>query len=141
MSPETIRKWEEKLVFIADNSSKKERESIECERDVESMKMAEYMEDHIGEEFIGMVSGVANFGMFIQLDNMVEGLVHVSEMKDFFHYDEVAQTLTGERSKLKFSLGDRVRVRVTRACKEEKAIDFEVIKKINGEEDEEIKTK
>jgi len=140
MSPGTIQKWEEKLVFIADNSSQKERESIDCERDVESMKMAEYMEDHIGEEFVGMVSGVANFGMFVQLDNMVEGLVHVSEMKDFFHYDEVAQTLTGERTKIKYRLGDKVIVKVTRACKEEKAIDFEVIRKLDGEVDEEAKT-
>lgn len=136
MSPETIKKWEEKLVFIADNSSQKERESIDCERDVESMKMAEYMEDHIGEEFTGMVSGVANFGMFIQLDNLVEGLVHITEMKDFFHYDEVAQTLTGERTKQRYRLGDKVLVKVVRACKEEKAIDFELIKKIDGENNE-----
>lgn len=136
MGPDTIRKWEEKLVFIADNSSSKERESIDCERDVESMKMAEYMEDHIGEEFIGMVSGVANFGMFIQLDNLVEGLVHISEMKDFFHYDEVAQTLTGERTKQKYRLGDKVLVKVARASKEEKAIDFDLIKKLDGDVNE-----
>ena len=139
MGPDTIKKWEEKLVFIADNSSAKERESIDCERDVESMKMAEYMEDHIGEEFIGMVSGVANFGMFIQLDNLVEGLVHISEMKDFFHYDEVAQTLTGERTKQKYRLGDKVLVKVARASKEEKAIDFDLIKKLDGDVNEEEK--
>ncbi|MBQ7105275.1 MAG: ribonuclease R [Bacilli bacterium] len=133
MSPETLKKWEEKLVFIADNSSQKERESIDCERDVESMKMAEYMEDHIGEEFEGMVSGVANFGMFVQLDNLVEGLIHISEMKDFFHYDDVAQTLTGERTKQRYRLGDRLLVKVIRACKEEKAIDFELVKKLDGE--------
>ena len=136
MGPDTIRKWEEKLVFIADNSSSRERESIDCERDVESMKMAEYMEDHIGEEFVGMVSGVANFGMFIQLDNLVEGLVHISEMKDFFHYDEVAQTLTGERTKQKYRLGDKVLVKVARASKEEKAIDFDLIKKLDGDVNE-----
>ena len=139
MGPDTIKKWEEKLVFIADNSSAKERESIDCERDVESMKMAEYMEDHIGEEFIGMVSGVANFGMFIQLDNLVEGLVHISDMKDFFHYDEVAQTLTGERTKQKYRLGDKVLVKVARASKEEKAIDFDLIKKLDGDVNEEEK--
>ena len=106
------------------------------------MKMAEFMEDHIGEEFEGMVSGVANFGMFVQLDNLVEGLIHITEMKDFFHYDDVAQTLTGERTKQRYRLGDRVRVKVVRACKEEKAIDFELIKKVdgdNGEKEEEAK--
>ena len=115
MSSETIAKWEEKLVFIADNSSEKERESIDCERDVESMKMAEYMEDHIGEKFEGMISGVTSFGMFVQLDNLIEGLVHINDMNDFFHYDEVAQTLIGERTKIKYSLGDKVLVKVVRA--------------------------
>ncbi len=133
MTPETLAKWEEKLVFIADNSSQKERESIDCERDVESMKMAEYMEDHVGETFEGMISGVANFGMFVQLDNLVEGLVHITDLNDFFHYDEVAQTLTGERTNMKYRLGDKVLVKVIRACKEEKAVDFEVIKKIGDE--------
>ena len=135
MSPETVAKWEEKLVFIADNSSQKERESVDCERDVESMKMAEYMEDHIGETFEGMISGVMNFGMFVQLDNLVEGLVHITEMNGFYHYDEVAQTLTGEKNKDKYSLGDRVVVKVIRASKEEKAVDFDIVKKL-GEDDE-----
>jgi len=137
MSSGTIQKWEEKLVFIADNSSQKERDSIDCERDVEAMKMAEYMEDHIGEEFEGMISGVTNFGMFIQLDNLIEGLVHVSEMKDFFHYDEIAQTLTGEKSKEIYRLGDRLLVKVIRASKEEKAIDFDVVKRLDVNEIEE----
>ena len=134
MSPQTISKWEEKLVFIADNSSQKERDSVDCERDVESMKMAEYMEDHIGETFEGMISGIINFGMFVQLDNLIEGLVHINDMDDFYHYDEVAQTLIGERTKKKYSLGDRVLVKTVRASKEEKAVDFEIIKKI-GEND------
>ncbi len=141
MSPETISRWEEKLVFIADNSSLKERESVDCERDVESMKMAEYMEDHIGETFEGMISGVTNFGLFVQLDNLIEGLVHVNDMHDYFHYDEVSQTLTGERTKLRYRLGDRLIVKVVRASKEEKAIDFEIVKKLGEESEQEEKDK
>ncbi len=130
MSSNTINHWQEKLIYIADNSSLKERESVECEREVEDMKMAEYMEDHIGEEYEGIVSSVNNFGVFIQLDNLIEGLVHISELGDYYNFDEVSQTLTGERTKIKYQLGDRVLVRVVRASKEEKIIDFAIIKKL-----------
>ena len=126
----TIRKWEEKLVYIAEHSSSRERASVDCEREVEDMKMAEYMEGHIGEVFEGMVSSVTSFGMFIELDNLVEGLVSLRDMPDFFHYDEVRMTLTGERTHVKYTIGDRVLIKVVRASKEEKTIDFEIIKKL-----------
>lgn len=126
----TIRKWEEKLVYIAEHSSSRERASVDCEREVEDMKMAEYMEEHIGEVFEGMVSSVTSFGMFVELDNLVEGLVPLRDMPDFFHYDEVRMTLTGERTHVKYTIGDRVLIKVVRASKEEKTIDFEIIKKL-----------
>ena len=126
----TVKKWEQKLVYITEHSSDRERASIECEREVEDMKMAEYMEEHIGEEFEGMISSVTNFGMFVELDNLIEGLVPLREMNDFFHYDEERMTLTGERTNMKYSIGDRVLVKVVRASREEKTIDFEVIKKV-----------
>ena len=130
MSNQTINKWQEKLVYIAENSSFKERESVECEREVEDMKMAEYMEDHIGEEYKGIISGVTNFGMFIQLDNLVEGLIHVNDMKDYFSFDEATQSLIGERTKEKFTLGDEVLIKVKAASKEAKTIDFELVKRL-----------
>lgn len=126
----TIRKWEEKLVYIADHSSDRERASVDCEREVEDMKMAEYMENHIGEEFNGMISSVTSFGMFVELDNLVEGLVSLRDMPDFFVYDEERMTLTGEKSHVKYTIGDKVRVKVVRASKEDKTIDFEVVKKV-----------
>ena len=126
----TIKKWEQKLVYITEHSSDRERASVECEREVEDMKMAEYMEEHIGEEFEGMISSVTNFGMFVELDNLIEGLVPLRDMNDFFHYDEERMTLTGERTNVKYSIGDRVLVKVVRASHEEKTIDFEVIKKV-----------
>ena len=126
----TVKKWEQRLVYITEHSSERERASIECEREVEDMKMAEYMEEHIGEEFEGMISSVTNFGMFVELDNLIEGLVPLREMNDFFHYDEERMTLTGERTNMKYSIGDKVVVKVVRASREEKTIDFEVIKKV-----------
>ncbi len=126
----TIRKWEEKLVYIAEHSSDRERASVDCEREVEDMKMAEYMESHIGEEFEGMISSVTSFGMFVELDNLVEGLVPLRDMPDFFVYDEEHMTLTGERSHVKYTIGERVLVKVVRASKEDKTIDFEIVKKV-----------
>lgn len=130
MDMSTIRKWEEKLVYIAEHSSSRERASVDCEREVEDLKMAEYMEEHIGEEFEGMISSVTSFGMFVELDNLIEGLVPLRDMPDFFHYDEVLMTLTGERTHVKYTIGERVLVKVVRASKEEKIIDFEIIKKL-----------
>lgn len=130
VNPNTLNHWEEKLVFVTDHSSAKERASINCEREVEDMKMAEYMEDHIGEEFEGMISSVMNFGMFVQLDNLVEGLVPIRDMKDFFHFNEEALMLTGERTKVSYRIGDRVLVRVKAASREQQTIDFEVLKKL-----------
>lgn len=126
----TIRKWEEKLVYVADHSSDRERASVDCEREVEDMKMAEYMESHIGEEFDGMISSVTSFGMFVELDNLVEGLVPLRDMPDFFVYDEERMTLTGEKSHVKYTIGERVRVKVVMASKEDKTIDFEIVKKV-----------
>ena len=126
----TIRKWEERLVYIAEHSSEKERASVDCEREVDDMKMAEYMEKHIGEEFEGMISSITSFGMFVELPNLIEGLVPLRDMDDFYHYDEERMSLTGERSHVKYSIGDEVIVKVVRASKEDKTIDFEVVRKV-----------
>ena len=127
----TIKKWEEKLVYIAEHSSERERASVDCEREVEDMKMAEYMEKHIGEEFEGMISSITSFGMFVELDNLIEGLVPLRDMKDFFHFDEEHLCLTGEKSHVKYSIGERIVVKVVRASKDDKTIDFEVVRKVD----------
>lgn len=137
LSKETISHWEDKLPTVAETASSRERAAINCEREVDDMKMAEYMEDHIGEEFEGMISGITNFGIFIQLDNLVEGLCRLSELKEFFHYDERSMSITGEKTKTKYSMGDRVLIKVTRASKEEQTIDFDIIRKIVEEENKE----
>ena len=127
---QTIHKWEELLVYITEHSSEREQASVDCEREVEDMKMAEYMESHIGEEFEGIISSITSFGMFVELDNLIEGLVPIKDMKDFFRYDEEKMTLTGEKTHVKYSIGERVIVKVLKASKEEKTIDFEVVKKV-----------
>ncbi len=130
LSNDTLHHWEEKLPVVAEIASSREKASVNCEREVEDMKMAEYMEDHIGEEYEGMISGVMNFGIFIQLDNLIEGLCRLSDLKEFFHYDEKNMCVVGEKTKTRYGLGDRVLIKVVRASKEEQTIDFEIIKKI-----------
>ena len=123
-----IEYWEENLPALCDHASEKERDSIDCERDVESMKMAEYMEGHIGEEYDGTISSVMNFGLFVQLDNMIEGLVHISEIKgDYYTFDETTHTLRGEKKGKLYKLGQKVRVVVTNASKENSTIDFNLV--------------
>ena len=130
LSSHTINHYEEKLIFVADHSSAMERASVDCEREVEDMKMAEYMESHIGEEFEGTISSVMSFGMFVELDNLVEGLVPVRLMNDYFVFDEERMTLVGEKSHIKYTIGERVLIKVVDASKEAKTIDFEIVKKL-----------
>ena len=123
-----IEYWDENLPALCDHASEKERDSIDCERDVESMKMAEYMENHIGEEYEGTISSIMNFGLFVQLDNMIEGLVHISEIKgDYYTFDETTHTLRGEKKGKMYKLGQKVRVVVTNASKENSTIDFNLV--------------
>ncbi len=122
---QSIKAWEDKLPMIAEQSSIKERDAVDCEREVDEMKMAEYMMKHIGEEYHGIITGVMSFGFFVQLPNMVEGLVHVEELKnDFYTYDESTFSLIGEKNKRGYRLGDEVDVVVKEASKENHTVDF-----------------
>jgi ribonuclease R len=120
--------WEAELPEIADHSSKMERRAVEAEREVDAMKKAEFMMDKVGEEFEGIISSVVKFGLFIELPNTIEGLVHINELKqDYFHFIENHLALVGERTGLTFKIGQKVRVKVIKAVPEERAIDFELI--------------
>lgn len=128
-SLEVIQSWERKLPIFAARSSEMERAAIECERDVDDMKMAEYMEKHIGEEFKGIITGVQSFGFFVQLPNMIEGLVKIEDLDDdFYTYDESTFSLIGNKNKRGFRLGDEVDVVVSNASKENHTVDF-ILKK------------
>jgi len=129
LSVDTIRYWENKLPVLAAHTSERERASIECEREVDDMKMAEYMEKHIDEEFTGIVSGVMSFGIFIELPNKIEGLVRIEDLKDdYYTYDETTFSLIGNKNKRGYRLGDEVKVIVKAASKVNHTIDF-LIKK------------
>ncbi|SHM27579.1 RNAse R [Caldanaerovirga acetigignens] len=115
----------EVLGRIAKHSSERERIAEEAERETVELKMAEYMAGKIGEVFTGIISSVTPFGFFVELENTVEGLVHVSTLEDdFYRFDEKSITLRGERTKKVFKIGDRVKVRVARVNKNERQIDF-----------------
>ena len=135
LSPETLAHWEQKLPVVAEVASARERASVDCEREVDDMKMAEYMEDHIGEKYEGMISGVTNFGMFVELDNLIEGLCRYQDMNEFYRYDEKTMMAVGEKTNNKYRLGDKVLIKVLRASKEEQTIDFEILNKIDNVEE------
>ncbi|WP_107841455.1 ribonuclease R [Metasolibacillus meyeri] len=127
-SKETVFKWQQAMDEIADHTSDRERRAVEAERDTDSLKKAQFMSDKIGEEFVGMVSSVTNFGMFVELPNTVEGLVHISNMTDdYYRFDDRHMVLIGERTGRQFHIGDEITVRVTNVVIEESSIDFEVV--------------
>ena len=122
---DTLKYWDQKLIALGEHTSERERASIECEREVDDMKMAEYMEKHIGEEFEGIVSGVMSFGMFIELPNKIEGLIKIDDLKDdYYRYDESTFSMIGNNNKRGYRLGDTVKVIVKAANKETHTIDF-----------------
>lgn len=120
--------WSAELPDIAEHSSKMERRAVEAEREVDAMKKAEYMMDKVGEEFDGIISSVVKFGLFIELPNTIEGLIHINDLKqDYFHFIENHLALVGERTGLTFKIGQKVRVKVVKASPEERAVDFELV--------------
>jgi ribonuclease R len=109
----------------AERASLRERVAMEAERESTDMKMIEFMSDKIGEEFPAVISGVTAFGLFAELDNLVEGLIHVSSMDDdYYHFHEDKMALIGERSGRTYRIGMPVRVILKRADKENRQIDF-----------------
>ena len=128
MSMETITYLERILPELTSHASKQERLSIECERAVDDMKKAEYMMKHIGEEYDGIITGVTSFGMFVGLENLVEGLVKLDRMDGIFTYDEDTFSLISNDKKTIYRLGDNLRVVCVNANKETKTVDFEVVK-------------
>lgn len=119
--------FEQVIPGIASQSSSRERRAIEAEREVEAMKKAEFMEEFVGEEFDGIVSSVVKFGLFVELSNTVEGLIHVANLPEFFHYNERNLTLQSEKSGIVFRVGQRIRIKLVRSDKATGEIDFEYL--------------
>ena len=111
----------------AEKSSEREKIATQVEREAEKIKKAEYMEKHIGEEFEGVVSGITSFGMFVELDNTIEGLIRFDDIgNEYFIYDEDRKRLIGEKTKRTYNIGDIVRIRVKNSSKILRQIDFEI---------------
>ncbi|MCD8910070.1 ribonuclease R [Staphylococcus gallinarum] len=128
MDNKTLNKWEDMLPEIAEHTSQRERRAIEAERDTDELKKAEYMIQHLGEEYEGIISSVANFGMFIELPNTIEGMVHVSNMTDdYYHFDERQMAMIGERQAKVFRIGDPVKIKVINVDVDERMIDFQIV--------------
>ena len=121
-----VIEYEEKILpVITEHSSKKERDSVECEREVDDMKKAEYMEKHVGETYEGMISSIMSFGMFVELPNLVEGLIRLDDLvDDHYTFDESTISLIGKKNKRGYRLGDNVGVIVKAANKEARTVDF-----------------
>lgn len=104
-----------------------ERRAEEAERESIKMKMAEYMKQFKGDTFEGIISGVTSFGMFVELENTIEGLVHVNSMDDYYTYDELNYALVGEKNRKVYKLGDTVKVKLIKVNVQKREIDFEVV--------------
>ena len=121
--------------YASTQSSERERAAELAERDVHDYYKACYMADKVGQEFEGTISSVTNFGMFVELENTIEGLVRLANMADdYYIYDDMTYTIIGERTKKTFRIGDPVRIRVDRVNVDFREIDFELLEKIDDAE-------
>ena len=129
--------YAEILDEVARQSSVCERRADEAERESDKLKKAEYMSYHLGEEFEGIISGVTGWGLYVELPNTVEGLVHVNTLRDdYYVFNQESYELCGEMTKKVYKLGDKVRVRVADADKMLKTVDFELVSDIRDDEEE-----
>ena len=122
-----IKKYEKRAEKRAENCSERERVATKVEREAEDIKKAEFMESKIGEEYEGIVSSVTNFGIFVELDNTVEGLIRYEKLGDeYFIYNEEKRQAIGEHTGKVYQIGDKVKIRVANASKLMRQIDFEI---------------
>ena len=135
VSEDFIEKYKKLAQESAENSSEREKIATKVEREAEKIKKAEYMEKYIGEVFEGIVSSITSFGMFVELENTVEGLIRFEDMgnDDYYIYDENRKILIGEHTKKTFKIGDRVTIRVKYASKLLRYIDFEIYSEVKND--------
>ena len=127
--------FKKELSVMCEHTSARERDADSCERDVDKMKMAEYMEDHIGEVFEGVISGVQEFGIFVELPNTIEGLIRIEDLPGYYTFSEKAMTLYDKKSGRKFGFGDEVKVKVVKASRETSTVDFVLVKELERSEE------
>ena len=128
LNEERISHYEQILPEVAAQCSTRERTAEETEREVVKLKKAEYMQKRIGEEYEGVISGVTKWGVYVELPNTIEGLVHVADMRDdHYEFAEERYELVGEHTGKTYKLGQKVRVRVTEADRIQRTVNFEII--------------
>ena len=133
MTMQTVNYYNSALVQIAEHSSEREQAAINAERDVDDMKMAEYMESHIGEEYEGIITNVTSFGFFVELPNLVEGLVHIKTLEDdSYNYVPELLSLVGVHNNKMYRVGNKVNIKVVAASKETSTVDFELTEDKDG---------
>ena len=139
LSDEEIEKYSMQASKYADESSEREKIAQKVERESVDIKMAEYMQGHIGEEYDGVISSITSFGVFVELENTVEGMIRFDKLgNEYFIYDEDRKTLLGEKTKTMYHIGDKIRIRVIRADKNLRQIDFEKVVTEEEKEEENI---
>ncbi len=122
-----LEHYQNKLPMVAKHSSEMERRAEEAERETDKLKKAEYMEAHIGEVFKGVISSITSWGVYVELPNTVEGMIHVSKLPgDYYVYDENAYEMTGQETGKKYRLGEQITVRVDGVERLTRAIDFSI---------------
>ncbi len=126
--PETLDRWRALVGPLGEDTSARERDAMEAERDSVSLKEAEYMVNKVGEQYAAVISGVTNFGVFVELPNLIEGLVRLEDLpQDYWSYDSIHYRLHGERTGREYRLGNPVTVEVVRVDLGMRRIDFRLI--------------
>ena len=129
LSEDRIEELNQKAIKYAETSSNAEKIATKAEREAENIKKAEYMEGKVGEEYDGIISSITSFGMFVELENTVEGFISFKNIggNEYFIYDDIKKMLIGEKTNRIFKIGDKVKIRVIKASKLLKIIDFELV--------------
>ena len=133
MDDKVLEEYEKIAQKTAEQSSEREKIAKKVERDSEDLKKAEFMQDKIEQEYEGIISSVTNFGIFVELENTVEGLIKFENLgkNEYFIYDDERKHLIGERTGKIYKIGDKVKIRVIDANKETRKVAFELVEEDN----------
>ena len=125
MNENRIAHYNDILPEVAQHSSEMERRADEAERETNKLKKVEYMEEHLGEIYEGVISSITSWGVYVELPNTIEGMIHVSMLPgDYFYYDEETYEMVGQSTNLRYKLGEKLKVRVNATDKISRTIDF-----------------
>ena len=125
MNENRVAHYNEILPEVAQHSSEMERRADEAERETDKLKKVEYMEEHLGEIYEGVISSITSWGVYVELPNTIEGMIHVSMLPgDYFYYDEESYEMVGQTTNLRYKLGQKLKVRVNATDKISRTIDF-----------------